>query len=259
MTRLIGAIALLLAPVAVSADIQISEIMYDASGSDTKREWIEIRNTGSVAVDLTAWKFEDASKHVLNAPPKNGGTGSLVLAPGAYAIIAADAQTFLSEYPGLTNVIDTVMSLKNTGSSIALVGESTASATYTKSLGANGTGDSLQLHNGAWIHAQPSPGAPNATVASVAKFKEAKASVRPQEKKVAALKANAAIAETDETFLMEERGDDKAAQVAVAENASTGALPWWLAAAALSIGTAAAVTMISRARRGEWDIVEESD
>ena len=158
-------------PFIAFAQVRITEIMYDlgenASGSqsDAKREWVEIQNDGTDAVDLSDWRFNDGSNHTLAAPPENGGTGSLTLSPGTYAILASDAATFLSENPSVSGtVIDTVMSLNNTGDTLSLIDANSAtenSVSYTSDLGASGDGNSLQLVNGAWAAGTPTPGAAN--------------------------------------------------------------------------------------------------
>src|SRR5580704_16125556 len=76
------------------AQIVITEIMYDPSGSDVGAEWIEIYNASNSPIDLTKWKVNDGTNHVLNPPPKNGGHGSLLLGANAYLILAADAASF---------------------------------------------------------------------------------------------------------------------------------------------------------------------
>ena len=50
--------------VAVSGDISIGAIRYDADGNDNNNlndEWVEIANIGSVAIDLTGWGVKDES------------------------------------------------------------------------------------------------------------------------------------------------------------------------------------------------------
>ena len=50
------ALAALLVPFVASAQVVISEIMYDVSGevgADDTREWVEIFNAGSTAQELT--------------------------------------------------------------------------------------------------------------------------------------------------------------------------------------------------------------
>src|SRR3989338_3912521 len=103
-------------PTVADGQVVISEIMYDVSseiGADDKREWVEVFNAGSSSVDLSGWKINDGSNHILNEPPANGGTGSLALSPGAYAILTDDAATFRALYPGVATVIDTVLDLNN--------------------------------------------------------------------------------------------------------------------------------------------------
>src|SRR3989344_5659553 len=47
---------------AASADVVVSEIMYDPTqGSDTDLEWIEIHNNGSTAVDVSSWTFDGSN------------------------------------------------------------------------------------------------------------------------------------------------------------------------------------------------------
>lgn len=151
----------------VSAQVLISEIMYDLDGSDTDREWVEIFNSGG-EIDLTGWKFDDgdSSKHGLNLPPKNGGQGSFILSAGAYAILADNASTFLSEHAGFSAiVIDTLVSLSNTGEIIAILnkeGVISDSVNYASDWGAKGDGNSLQKIGDKWLVGAPTPGAENA-------------------------------------------------------------------------------------------------
>ena len=167
--KILAALILLL-PVGVHADIAISEIFYNAPGTDTKQEWIELQNTGPNAVDLSKWKLNDGATHVLNAPPKNGSTGSLTVAPGAYLILADDANTFRVSHSGVSvSVIDTSLSLNNDGETVSLLNASgtvMTSATYTSADGAAGDGNALQKSGSTWIAAAPTPGSTNATVSA---------------------------------------------------------------------------------------------
>ena len=147
------------------ANVVINEIMYDLPGTDTDHEWVEIYNNGASSVDLTGWKFSDGSNHNLNAPPVNGGQGSLTLAAGGYAVLAGDGTTFVGDHPGFAGtVIDTVMNLPNTGATLKIIKSDSTTAdsvTYNSSQGASGDGNSLQLISGSWTTAAPTPGAEN--------------------------------------------------------------------------------------------------
>ena len=149
----------------VFAQVVINEIMYDAEGADSDREWVELYNNGDSEVDLTGWKFNDGSSHVLNEPPKNGGIGSLVLPANGYAILVNNAENFLIERLGFSGtVIDTVMSLNNTTDTLSLIDTSkveVVSVTYQKEMGANGDGNSLQMINGVFVVGTPTPGEQN--------------------------------------------------------------------------------------------------
>lgn len=253
-------------PLVAIAGVRITEVMYDADGTDTKREWVELYNEGPDAVNLTDWKFADKSSHVLNVPPKNGGLGSMMLAPGRYAILAADASIFAQEYPGISIVIDTAMNLNNAGGMVAIRNNTTTvdSMAYAKSQGGSDDGDSLQLNDGVWIHAFPTPGQKNATTPSVHTVHTA----APAAKKTTAAKAPApkpaplvatADAETAESndplaIVNATPSDETLSQTAAA--GVLGGSVWWVAALTLAIGTGAVASLISRTKKNEWEIVE---
>ena len=132
-------------------DLVVNEIMYNLEGTDDKHEWIEIYNNSGHEIVLTGgsdgWKFNDGadSNHRLNEPATNG---SMVMAVGGYAILADDADTFLTDHSGFSsNVIDTVMDLKNSTSTIKIIapdGMVIDEVTYYNSWGANGNGKTLE-------------------------------------------------------------------------------------------------------------------
>jgi len=150
------------APVYCYADVVINEIMYDASGTDTNHEWIEVYNTGTTSIDLTGWKlFEDASNHGLS--PLSGSTVSA----NGYAIIAENATQFKTEYPNVTApIFDTTMSLSNTGETIVLKNASlevVSQATYTSSMGATGNGNTLNRSGDTFVQSTATPGGVNSS------------------------------------------------------------------------------------------------
>jgi len=122
--------------------------MYDLAGADDPHEWVELHNFSSSSIDLTDWRFNDGKNHLLLAPPKNGGQGSLVISPGEYVILADSAETFLSDhssYPG--SVIDTVLSLNNSSATLSLLNDEGVlinEFSYTSSLGGSGNGYTLE-------------------------------------------------------------------------------------------------------------------
>ena len=140
--------AIVLAPAPAFAQVVISEFLYDAPGSDTDQEFVELFNAGSSAVDLTKWKINDGSNHILNVPPKNGGTGAISVAPGAYVILVDNGTNFIALHGGITSaIIDTVLSLPNTAGIISLIdgeGATVDSVSYIKDNGGAGDENSLQ-------------------------------------------------------------------------------------------------------------------
>ncbi len=131
-------------------DLVISEIMYDAQGSDSGQEWIEVYNGGAEVVEVLTgsggqtWRFWDGANHLLNLV-----NGTSTIASQEYFIIASDANQFLTNHPGFTaTVFDTVMNLPNSSSTIALSfdgGQSqNINASYEATWGAAGDGNSLE-------------------------------------------------------------------------------------------------------------------
>jgi len=166
------------APAFAHAQVLINEVMYDPSGSDDKQEWIELYNAGDAAVDISKYSFSDgssATKHGLNAPPKNGGIGSLSIPAGGYLIIADDALSFEAANPSVANVIDSTMSLPdpNAGVSVTVTlydDQKNVADTfmYVGGSNADNKGDSAQRAGSLIIPAAPTPALANAQEADTA-------------------------------------------------------------------------------------------
>ncbi len=148
-------------PNSVYAGLIISEIMYDASSSDTDKEWVEIQNTGD-EIDITGYKFFDGANHILNIPPKNDGRGDMLVPSGGFTIFSVSPDVFISEFSSYDgSVVDTSMSLGNTSAVLKILdkeGVEVASASYNKEMGANGDGDSLHFDGSKYVSAPPSVG-----------------------------------------------------------------------------------------------------
>ena len=138
---------------AQTSDLVISEIMYDLEGSDGNREWVEVYNSGPEPVEVligtsrSAWRFFDGANHTLNLVQ-----GTTTIASGEFFILADDGANFLLEHSGLTaTVFDTVMSLNNSSSSVALSFDGGATqniqANYDSIWGGAGTGYTLEKKN----------------------------------------------------------------------------------------------------------------
>jgi len=99
-----------------ASSIAISEV---AAFEPEGREWVEIVNASTEAIDLTGWKFvEDNTNHSLKL--FNGA--SAVLEAGQYAIIADDAAQFQTAYSEVAvTIFDSSWgTLKETGELIGL-------------------------------------------------------------------------------------------------------------------------------------------
>ncbi|MBU1246790.1 lamin tail domain-containing protein [Patescibacteria group bacterium] len=145
----------------VSAQIEITEIMYDLEGSDDKREWIELYNNSDETIDISGWRlFEAEINHKLKII---SGDGNLI--GGGYAVIVSDDTQFFSERPNFSgSIFDSSFSLSNTGE-ILIIRDSELndidSVSYLSEWGGAGDGNSLQKINNSWVSAFPTPGALN--------------------------------------------------------------------------------------------------
>jgi len=138
--------------------LQITEIQYDPEGTDTKREWVEVYNDSDQSIDLTTYGFlENEVNHGISYYE-----GPKELAVDAYAIIAADAKTFVDEFNTSVSVYDSVFTLNNTGETIKVLDADevvVSSVNYSADWGAGGDGNSLNLISGnSWQPRKPSPG-----------------------------------------------------------------------------------------------------
>ncbi len=146
-------------PLITHAQLAITEIMYDLSGGDTGREWIEVQNVGTDSISLTEWKlFEANSNHGLTAEASD------TLVPNQFAIIADDIAKFRADWPSFSGlVVNSSFSLNNSGESLSLrcCGKDISdrdTVAYTADLGALGDGNSLHRNGSSWSIGAPSPG-----------------------------------------------------------------------------------------------------
>jgi hypothetical protein len=134
----------------------LNEIMYDASGADDGREWVEVYNAGSDA-DLSALKlFENETNHGITA------VGSAIVPAGGFAVIADNPDKFMIDWPDYAGLLfDSTFSLSNTGESLAIKdadGNVIDQLSYSSDLGAGGNDRSLQKNGNDLIEALPTPG-----------------------------------------------------------------------------------------------------
>ncbi len=244
------------APLSAYAGFSVSEIMYDAPGSDSGREWIEIQNTDSAPVDIAGWKlFENSTNHKIT--PQKGST----IPSGGYAILAANAGKFLADFPEFSGLLfQSSFSLNNTGETLVLKNASSSdivSVSYTGGL-AKGDGNSLNEVNGSWVARKPSPGA---SVSSE--------SIQPPASKTASKTGNAKAypkvltgdgAAHDGAVAITETNELASAVTAEKGNSQSFAMLPWIAALLAVIGIAGAAVFLKgkTPRTGSgYTIIEE--
>ncbi len=100
-------------------DIVINEIMYHpfhtaAQAEDTGREWIELFNRGTNAVNLQNWRLSKGIDFTFS--------NITFLEPGAFLVVTASRTNFLAQYPAVTNVAgDWTGRLGNTDDEVRLL------------------------------------------------------------------------------------------------------------------------------------------
>lgn len=250
MVRSLFALALFL-PALASAQVMITEIMYDlAEGSDSGREWIEVYNTGATPIVLTELiLFESNRKHGITAETKT-------VPPNTFAVIVDKPEQFHADHSTYTGLIfDSAFSLNNEGESIELRRGETVLDTvaYTKSLGGNGSGESLQrtaLASGTvFAPGAPTPGAhvPASGLVRTAK----PATTKTATSKVA---TRGAVSEVLGTHTRRESFEPFEL-----ERESPGITPWLLGVGAIAgAGIAGAVLGRTRDELDDWTIIEET-
>lgn len=111
---------------ATQAEVIISEIMYNADGSDTGREWIEIYNTGSATVDIGGWDFKDEDDPGITDPIP-GGT---MINPGEALVLIEDQALFEADWgtginllvlPGVGTTLNLANSPVNPGNEVLML------------------------------------------------------------------------------------------------------------------------------------------
>ena len=170
------------------ADVVITEIMYDPSGSDQGHEWVEIMNDGGAPVAVQDMRFVEADvRHLIKE-----ASGGMNLAPGAVAVIVQDSAVFSNTYPGYQGqVFLSSFSLRQQegiGEPLGIYNTSSDrvehAVTYVPDERAGGTGASLHLTlSGVQVPAPATPGSiainPIAESPEPAGFEQVQEAVQP--------------------------------------------------------------------------------
>ena len=144
------------------AQIRITEIFYNAEGSDAGKEFIEIKNTGN-DIDISTLRLQiDDKNHLIKS--ENGDT---TFDSGDVAVIVNNITDFNNNFNTNTTVFDSSFSLKNSESTIAITqdGDITHSVSYSSEDGASGDGLSLHIDDNNNISTKlPNPGSTSSSV-----------------------------------------------------------------------------------------------
>ncbi|MCJ8270497.1 MAG: lamin tail domain-containing protein, partial [Psychrosphaera sp.] len=101
----------LLASQVATADLLVSEVLYDAPNSDSTEEFVELYNPSCTAVSLSGYALSD-----------NSGTFNLsgTIGAGGYATIARDTNGFNNLFGQSPTISGMNLSLGNSGDRIIL-------------------------------------------------------------------------------------------------------------------------------------------
>jgi len=146
----------------IEASMIINEIMYDLSGGDADREWVEVYNNGNEAVDFSKWFFfSNNTKHSL--VPESLST----IPASGYAVIVQKIDKFKTDWPNYNGLIfdSSWTSFNNENDTISLKDPDlniVSEVSFNSGMGANGNGDSLQRNSSnSFVGASPTPGSIN--------------------------------------------------------------------------------------------------
>ena len=142
----------------VSANVIISEIMYNPNGSDKNNEWIEVQNTGN-DVNLTKFYFyEQETNHRLKFIQ-----GKEIISNGECAVISQDWSSFLAKNPNFRgNLFDSSWSsLKNSGETLGIKDKNKKIIDIINYTNLAQEGKALCRENNNFKECEPSPGIPN--------------------------------------------------------------------------------------------------
>jgi len=148
-------------PQLVFAEFWITEVHYNPEGSDSGYEWVEIWNNSSGTESFEKFKLKENNvNHGIKEYSQD-----FVLSPFEYAVIADNAEKFMSVYPDYSGTLfDSAFSLSNSGEKLELVGSNGGTifeVIYTNENGGDGNGQSVGLIDAIWQEVESSPGQAN--------------------------------------------------------------------------------------------------
>ncbi len=143
-------LALLPSAARASGELIVTELMYDAPGSDVGAEWVELYNASAGPITIVpgtgagSWRINDGSNHVIRI-----AQGDPVVPPGSLFIIAASSSAFLAAHPNYVGTLATSsLALPNGGGTVGITADGGATwlaqVTYASSWGGAGDGSSLE-------------------------------------------------------------------------------------------------------------------
>jgi hypothetical protein len=142
----------------LAVGLNLSEIMYNPSGSDTGMEWIELYDDGCNGLDLEQYRlFESGTNHIINSWNN--------ISMCNYALICDDCSLLLdtADIPYPVAIYESSFSLSNVGEYIAIKeGDDVIASINYSGLTTVPEGFSLMIYNNTWMASQSPGGSPGA-------------------------------------------------------------------------------------------------
>ncbi len=146
--------------ISLASEINFSEVMADPEGTDTNREWIEVKNTANYPVNLEKYKFCDSgSCHKLYSENNN-----FKIQPKSFGIIAKNISEFKNDYQDFSGfVLRASFSLTNAGEKLELKNQNGDVVSVVEYSGdvCGKNGDSCSLFGDTWKNGKSTPGSEN--------------------------------------------------------------------------------------------------
>ncbi|MEK7133831.1 MAG: lamin tail domain-containing protein [Patescibacteria group bacterium] len=261
---LVAPVIMALVPGFVFAQVVVTEVMYDLqTGADGGREWVEVYNIGTSPIVFSDWKlFENGTNHKITAV-----RGGSVLTPGAYAVIADNAEKFKKDWPQYNGALfDSTFSLSNEGETFTLRNASSTdvdTASYQNTIGAAGNGNSLNrsASGTAFVPRLPSPGAAMSATTRAPSPKEPVVKTPKSEDNTPAkavvtsprgeMNGGEPVPEHTVSAI-----DATSSQIAAVTSASGNSSVWWLGALFIAVLAGGGIFAAQRLGKHEWDITE---
>lgn len=127
---------------ATPGDVIITEFMADPMGSDTDKEWIELRNISGGDLNLESWAINDGTNHPI--------TGAHIMTNGSVAVVCKSGDPLLNGGVDCDYTANIVFA--NTGDTLYLLDTTDSTINSVTYLGANIVEGASRYNDNGWLN-----------------------------------------------------------------------------------------------------------